>query len=173
MNSAFLNDFAIIILVIAVLAIPIAFSYTAIRKRRAVGRVLLRWRPGSIQILLIIWCIGGILLSIFLFQFSASRYAKLIFLGAFFSGIMNALGSTIVIGEYGLFIHRRPILWKSISQYSTWEKAGKQFIRVTWSNDTAGLKEHTDSFIVPARRVKVTLALFQSFIPSIQLPRSN
>jgi hypothetical protein len=113
------------------------------------------------------------LLSIFLFQISASRYAKLIFLGAFFSGIINALGSTIVIGEHGIFVHRRPILWKSISQFSTWEKAGEHFISVTWSKDTAEQKKLTDSFIVPARKVKVTLALFQSFIPSIQLPRSN
>jgi hypothetical protein len=173
MNAVFSNDCTIIILVVVVLAIPIAFSYTAIRKRRAIGRVLLRWRPQSIQVLLILWCVGGTLLSIFLFQVSASRYAKLIFLGAFFSGIMNALGSTIVVGEHGIFVHRRPILWKSISKFSTWEKAGKHFISVTWSKDTAEKKERTDSFTVPARMVKVTLALFQSFIPSIQIPRSN
>jgi hypothetical protein len=173
MNGEFWNDFSIVILVIAVLAIPIAFSYTAIRKRREIGRVFLRWRPRSIQILLVIWCIGGILLSTFLFQVSASRFAKLIFLGAFFSGIMNALGSTIVIGEHGIFVHRHPILWKSISKFSIWEKAGKHFVRVTWSKDTAEQKELTDSFIVPARMVKVTLALFQRFIPSIPLPRSN
>jgi hypothetical protein len=173
MNGPFTVDFAIIILVIAVLAIPIAFSYTAIRKRRAIGRVILRWRPGSVQTLLIAWCLGGMMLSIFLYQFSASKYAKLIFLGAFFSGIMNALGSTIAVGELGIFVRRRAIPWKGISEYSILEKAGKHYIRVLWSKDTPVQEYNTDVFVVPARMVKVTLALFQNFIPSIQLPRSN
>ena len=173
MNEGPWNDIIVIILAIVILAIPVAFSYTAIRRRRAVGRVLLRWRPGMIQLLLVLWAIGGILLAAYLYQTLASRYAKLIFLGAFFSGIMNALGSTIVVGEHGIFIHRRPILWQSISQFSTWEKTGKHFMRITWSTDESKQNEHTDTFVIPSRMVNVTLALFKNFIPSIQLPRSN
>ena len=167
------NDIAIIILAIVILAIPVVFSYTAIRRRQVVGRILLRWRPRSIRLLLILWCIGGMLISVMLYQYPASRYARLIFLGAFFSGIANVLGSTIVIGEHGVFIHRQSILWKNISQFSKWEKGGKHYMSITWSNDGTEQKEHTDTFVVPPRIVKVTLALFQNFIPSIQLPRSN
>jgi hypothetical protein len=173
MNNVSWNDIIVVILVIAVLAIPVAFSYTAIRKRRAVGRVVLRWRPGMIQLLLVLWCIGGMVLAVYLYQSSASRYAKLIFLGAFFSGIMNALGSTIIIGEQGIFIHRRPVPWKNISQFSTWEKSGKHFMSITWSTDDMKQKETMDTFAVPSRLFNVTIALFKNFIPSIQLPRSN
>ncbi|MGD0338552.1 MAG: hypothetical protein ABSB78_07160 [Bacteroidota bacterium] len=173
MSNISLDEIAIIVLVILVLAIPITFSYTAIRKRRAVGKTLLQWRPGPIRLALIFWCILGVSFSVILYQYSTSRYAKLIFLGAFFSGLMNVLGSTIVIGEHGIFIYRRSILWKNISQFSVWEKDGKHHMSVTWSDDDSAQKEQTVNFVIPRRMVKVTLALFQNFIPSIQLPRSN
>ncbi len=173
MNSVSLSKIAVIILVIVVLAIPVVFSYTAIRKRRAVGRVFLQWRPKSVELAFILWCILGISLSVILYQYSTDRYARLIFLGTFFSGLMNVLGSTIIIGEHGIFIHRRSILWKDISQFSTWEKTGKHYMRVTWSENNSAEKDQTVTFVIPRRMIKVILALFQNFIPSIQLPRSN
>jgi hypothetical protein len=173
MSSGLLYEIAVIVLAIAVLAIPVAFSYTAIRKRQVIGRVFLRWRPGPIRLALILWCVLGISLAVILYEYPTPRYMRLIFLGAFFSGLMNAIGSTNVIGEHGIIIHRLLVFWKDISQFSMWEKNGKHYMNVTWSDPNSGQKENNINFDVPEQMTKVTLALFQNFIPSIQLPRSN
>lgn len=173
MNPGILKEMGLIILGICVLAIPVAFSYTAIRKRRVIGQPFLQWRPRSMQYALIIWCTVGISLSVVLYQYSAGPSVKLIFLGAFFSGLMNVLGSTIIIGELGIIIHRHSILWKDVTQYSVWERSGNRFMSVTWNDSSSMQKEQSITFIIPGRMVKVTLALFQNFIPSIQIPRSN
>ena len=173
MSSSVLMDILFFVLVAAVLAIPVAFSYTAIRKRRVVGRPFLRWRPRAERYALLIWCLAGLFLSTVLYRYYAPPYMKLIFIGAFFSGLMNVLGSTIIIGEKGIIVHRRAIMWKDITQFSTWEKSGKHYMSVTWRNDSVYQKEQSVSFGIPARMIKITLALFQNFIPSIQLPRSN
>ncbi len=158
------------VLAVAALAIPVAFSYTAIRNRKTIGPVLLQWRPAPLRVAMTLWAAAGIAGAVYVYQSTASPSARIIFLAAFFAGWMNALGSAVIVGEKGICIRRRPVGWDRISKYSIWDASGKRYMSISWRG---GLCERTAVFVVPSRMKNVTVAIFQHYIPSIQIPRSN
>ncbi len=157
---------------VAALTVPVYWTLRAFRLRRQAGGVLLRWRPPSIRLMIVLWWIIGTVTAVILYNHGARPLMKTLFLCAFVLGFFNIIASSIVIGEKGIFLHRQIIRWEAILSFSFWKRGMVDYMRVLWSVPGKELPSEI-SIPIPPNRKMIIMTLFRTFIPSIQMEQET